>query len=463
MLRTLGLCLAILGQAALPGSTALGQQPQSERNRVWIQAHVVDDETGDPIESFTLQSGQVKGQDPVETSWRSIRDVPNGYTMVNGKAVLHRNPHGEFSHSVEVGVVGSPERGWLRVVANGYEPQPVTDRPLDLADAGKTIEVTVRLRRGRPLIGRVVDHAGRPAAGAKLFLIQPGDKNLRVVDDVVGEGFATGLHDPSVTWVVADEQGRFRITGVGDATTLGVSAPTLHFGTAPIPARGEEMMVRLREPGTLRIPYAIDGDAPETAFWLALKLPKDLDDRLSVTRNLVVANHGEAVLRDATPGEYTLWRSKTLTIGDRSWRTSIEHRTLIVEPGQTAVVDFTRLGGKPIAGEVSGPEGGGALMLFVGIEPVRPLAPAGELPKFPLEKLDVVACGEGGRFQTAHMPPGAYVVHAEGYRSGPRYEPFGMMNNAPDFVGSTPVTVPPDGNPPKVKIQLSEFHFSPAK
>jgi len=299
-----------------------------------------------------------------------------------------------------------------------------------------------------------VDHAGQPAAGAKLVLIPPGGKRIRVVDDVVGEGSDKGILDPAVTRVVADEQGRFRITGVGGARALGVSAPTLHYWTVPIPVPGEELTVRLPEPATLRIPYAIDGDAPETAFWLHLKPPEDLAERLGVTRNLVVANRGEAVLRDATPGEYTLWRIKTLTIGEHRWRTPVEHRTFIVESGHTAVVDFVRTGGGPIAGAVSGPEGGGARMIFVGIESVSADAPAGALPRFPLRMLDVVACGEGGRFQTARIPPGAYVAHAAGYRTGPRYEPFGTFNDAPDFIGSTSVTVPPDGDPPVVRIVL---------
>ena len=108
---------------------------------------MVDDETGDPIESFTLESGRVKGQDPAETSWGgSIRSVPNSYTIVNGKAVpTGRNPHGEFADSLEVGEDGTRAGAWLRVLADGYEPRPVTDRPPGPTDVGKTIEVTVRL------------------------------------------------------------------------------------------------------------------------------------------------------------------------------------------------------------------------------------------------------------------------------------------------------------------------------
>jgi hypothetical protein len=308
------------------------------------------------------------------------------------------------------------------------------------------------------LIGRVVDHTGQPAAGATVVLIRPVGKRIRVVDSVVGEGADTGILDPAVARAVADEQGRYRIADSGDARALGVSAPTLHFWTVPIPAPGEELTVRLPEPTTLRFRYAIDGDAPELTLWLHLKPPEDLSERLWVTRNVVVANHGEAVLRDATPGEYTLWRSKILTVGEHRWRTPLEHRTLSVQSGHTAVVDFIRSGGGPIAGTVAGREGGGARMIFVGIESVSADAPAGGSPRFPLRMLDIVACDEGGRFETARIPPGAYVAHAAGYRTGPRYEPFGIFNDAPDFTGSTRVTVPPDGSPPAVRVELTDRH-----
>ena len=455
MLPTLGLCLAILGQGVQPDNIAPGEKSQPERNRLTLKGFVVDDETGDPIKSFTLEHGRVKGQDRAEISWGgSSRSVPNSYRIINGKAFpVESPPFGEFADSLQI---GGEESQWMRIVADGYEPHPVTDRPPGPMDAGKTIEVTVRLKRGRPLVGRVLDHTGRPAAGAKLFLIRPGGMTIRVVDDIIGQGSETGLLDPAVTRAVADEQGRFHLTGVGDATAIGVSAASVHFWSAPIPPPGEEPTVRLPEPAKIRIPYAIDGDAPESAFWLRLKPPEHLAERLWVTRNLIVANREEVVLNDATPGEYTLWRIKTLTFGDHRWRTSVEHRILVVEAGHAVAADFARRGGGPIAGAVSGPEGGEARMIFAGVEAVGAPAAAGGRPRSPLRMLDMVACGEGGRFRTAQIPPGAYIVHAAGYRTRPRYQPFGTFNDSPDFIGSVPVTVPPDGNPPEVSIKLIE-------
>jgi hypothetical protein len=447
------------------GSAVRTSRPRPQPSGIWLGGCVVDEETGAPIESFALETGRGGEGEPAKTSWDSFaRHVPGSYSIVNGTPVMTRNPRGEFGYFADAREVESRGLRWLRIVADGYEPRLVSDRPLSPADDGKAIKLTVRLGRGRPLIGRVVDHTGEPAAGAKLFLIRPSGGEVKVVDDDVGEGSDTGVIDPSVTRAMADEQGRFRITGVGDATALGISAPTLHLWTVPIPkpAPGEEPTIRLPEPATIRIPYAIDGDEPRAEFSVQFLAGGDLGRRLRVFRNLAAPNHGEAVLRDATPGAYSLWRLKSLTIGDYQRRDHVESRTFSVESGGTAVVDFARERGGPIAGEVSGPEGEHARMIFVGIEPADAAATRGWPPQSPRSLLDIAACGEDRRFRTARIPPGEYTVLVVGYRNGPRYGPFIELMEPFDFSGSTHVTVPPEGAPPAVQVVI-EGHRRPSR
>jgi hypothetical protein len=174
-----------------------------------------------------------------------------------------------------------------------------------------------------------------------------------------------------------------------------------------------------------------------------------------VSRHITVANRGEAVLRDATPGAYGLWRMKSLTVGDYRRGDHVEYRAFSVEGGAAAVVDFVRAHGGPIVGGVSGPEGERARMIFVGIEPVDASATRGWPRRSPRSLLDIVACGADGRFRTARIPPGEYVAYAVGYRNQPRYGPFVEFIEPLDFSGSAPVTVPPDGNPPAVQITIS--------
>src|SRR5262249_31358490 len=113
---------------------------------------------------------------------------------------------------------------------------------------------------------------------------------------------------------------------------------------------------------------------------------------------------------------------------------------------------FVRERGAPITGMAFGPGSDPARMIFVGIEPVGGAAAASP-PGFRRQLLDIVACHEDGRVQTARIPPGEYVVRAEGYRTQPRHGPFDGLE-ASDSIGSAPVVVPRDENPPEVQIKL---------
>ena len=442
----LAVVLTAGGAALAQESPQPDRQGTSEPRLVKIRGRVVDDETGEPIERFSLQHGQADARDPAGVAWMIFRQV-------------HRDPGGEFRSYVDLGR-GEGDRNRkdrLRVLADGYDPAPVGDPPFGPADVGKTIEVTIRLRRGRSLVGTVVDHAGRPSLGAKLFLIRGSGGHVRVVDDAIGQGGDPDPLDPSVTRAVADEQGRFRFTGVGDARRIGLSAPTLHYWTVPVPPPGEELAIRLPEPATLRIPFALDGDRHDAHVWMKLTLPENQERHASVTRNIEVTNGGEAVLRDVTPGEYTLWRSTVLPVGDRLVKTPLEMRTLDVEAGEAAVVSFAYEGAAPLSGAVSVLPPEAADLLYVAIEPLpRPVPDPERLYFPPTRYIDMVACGEGGRFRTAHLPPGDYVVHVAGYKGRPGFHPFGMIQDAPHITGSTPATVPPNGDPPEVQIMIED-------
>lgn len=456
MLSTLaiGLALAALGQLNRPQPEPQRLPPAPAGPRLpWVQivGRVVDDRTGAPVESFKLEADRVPGDDPGAVAWGgSTMILPNYYTIKDGKATAaDRNSVGKFELSVGFGQAGAPGHAWLRVLADGYEPRPVTDRSIGPEVSGKTIEVTVRLRRGSLLSGRVVDHSGRPAAGARTFLIRPGRSHVRIVDDVIGEGSDTGLLDPGVTRAVADAEGRFVLGGADGATAIGVSAGLLHFYKAPIGPPGEESTIRLPEPGILRLPYAIEGDEAEAVFELYRKDPGGPESDLTVRRTLRVANGGALVIPDASPGEYQLWRKKPITHGNYRGTVGLDDRKLMVESGQVTVAAFVRDRGVPIEGRVIGPAQGQARMMFVGIEPVaRP-------PDLGPRMLDIAACDPDGRFRTSRIPPGDYVVRAVGYRFQPRYGPFFPIIEGPDFQGSTPATVTPAGKSPEVRIQLA--------
>ena len=430
--------------------------PVREQTYTRIKGQVLDDETGEPIPYFVLEARRGAAPDGTNPTWRGpIMTMPNSYTHKGGLAIPTPNPTGRFDHYPRILVPDEPDELWIRVVADGYEPRTIADRPFVPDDIGKTIELTVRLSRGRQIVGRVVDHAGNPSAGAKLFLIRPSS-SITVNDDVMGEGSDRGLLDPGVTRTVADAQGRFRLPGIGDARAIGISAPTLYFTLVHIPPEGEEPTFRLAEPSALRIPYDIEGDLPEAEFQVLFKFPPDPlvgvgpqvpFPRLRVRRNPKVSNGKEIVMRDMPTGEYYLFRLKLLTRGDYSQRVTVESRDISVERGRVTIADFARPRGRRIAGQVLGPVGDKSRMSFVGIEPANAFDGRQRM-------MDVVPCDDEGRFLTCRIPPGAYVARVVGYRTRPRYGPFVLGIEVFDFQGSTPITVPADADPPEVRIEL---------
>src|SRR5262245_61318783 len=91
--------LVFMLAAAIVAMAQESRQPgrQDVSNPVSIRGRVVDDATGHAVEFFSLQKGRVDSGNPSKLLWTSPRDVPNGYTRINGKYTRQPNPDGEFS------------------------------------------------------------------------------------------------------------------------------------------------------------------------------------------------------------------------------------------------------------------------------------------------------------------------------------------------------------------------------
>src|ERR1051325_8839744 len=113
-----------------------------------ITAKVIDDETGKPVEKFALQGGMKKDG---KITWGFWMQSPGNYP---GGVLTHR-----FS-----GKIGEEQD--MRVIADGYLPEPVTgvmgQPPLN--------DMVVRLNHGGTLRRKIIDHEGKPAAGAMIYL-----------------------------------------------------------------------------------------------------------------------------------------------------------------------------------------------------------------------------------------------------------------------------------------------------
>src|SRR4051812_31141723 len=213
--------------------------PQS----VEVFGKVVDAETGKPVEAFITQAGKFDPKDPKNVTW--------GFSET-------RDSSGRFRATIRW------SEGWTaRILADGYLPQPVLS---EAPTAGKDrIETVIRLRKGRTVRGRVLDHLGKPVKDASLFAVRPNGMTLaggRAVNSFDGE------EDRTVRGAKTDPEGRFELAvGVapgqgrpaGDppapaaAPGLAVSSPAIDAWPVPLPEGDAEAVIRLPPPARVEI------------------------------------------------------------------------------------------------------------------------------------------------------------------------------------------------------------------
>jgi hypothetical protein len=133
-------CLwAALAQSQPPDGSK-DDRPAAAPDSVEVFGKVVDAETGKPVEAFITQAGKFDPKDPKNVTW--------GFSET-------RNTSGGFSATIKW------NEGWTaRILADGYVPQPVLS---EAPPSGKDrIEKVIRLKKGRIVRGRVLDHLGKP-------------------------------------------------------------------------------------------------------------------------------------------------------------------------------------------------------------------------------------------------------------------------------------------------------------
>ncbi len=397
---------------------------------VEFSGRVVDDQTGKPVTGFALQRGWPDPKNPSKIGW-------------GGHSYLGRHEEGRFI--MQTGW-REGKKLWVRVLADGYLPQPVTPEPLVSPGSAKNLEV--RLKRGREIRGQVVDHTHSPVVGATLFL--GGYQHLTLVD-----GQAEYFYCSKTT---TDEDGSFVLSGSGEeAKAIVVSTAALHVYCVPVTKLGEENRIELPEPATIILRYDIEGEKPEGQFHLYLKT-FEMDAWKGIVASVqkpTVPNKGETVLKNLTPGVYDLGRTKQLRLGDMGRGGFCDRRTITVEAGKVIHVDFVRRTGRPIEGEVVGLREEEVPGAFIYIKPAEATGDTYNIDEWKLTTFDFLTCDVTGRFRSARIPPGFYTVIANAYK--PESQTGGRMMSGyrlPDFIGTTKVKVPKDGQPPYVRIEM---------
>jgi hypothetical protein len=285
--------------ATPPAAAAIPIQPPQERKarpdddlppELVIRGKVVDIETGRPITHFFLQQGEPDPDDPSRTNWNA------------GESWSSENPGGSLDQSYT-------EKGeWWRVVAPGYVPQPLTEKPYDGRPG--IVNVTVKLRRGWRIAGLVVDPSRKPVAGASVFLVGGRMMEPNITGGKAWERSSNFMRseDKNVTKAVTDGDGRFVLDAAGGyETAIAVSSAALDLWIhQPVPALGKSCEIVLPAPCKLVVRYRIEGAEPDAIVTLFSQ--HDLWNVAVNERELKVPNGGQIAIENLMPGRYRVQR-----------------------------------------------------------------------------------------------------------------------------------------------------------
>jgi len=428
----LAAALIVCGPA---GSAGRPTKAPAKRPRYAFTVTVVDDKTGKPVEDFALQRGWVNPGAANRILWGHTTYSPRG----------HRGGKLNVGWDAITGNYKSATRQFRRIVANGYLPHPISTKPI--TDPAPFRGLVIRLKRGRQVQGRVVDHAGKPAAGAKLFLRTQGGGVLNIRDRSPESNFFG-------TTATADADGRFAMTGLDDAAThVAVMTETLDCWLAKVPAPGKEMAITLPAPARVIVHFDIPGAAGEFRFDLMTWEMPQWKGLVGTSQTRKVANGGKLTIEGLTPGVYDVFRLTMVRVGTMGQGWPCDRRKVTLEAGKTTEIRFVRKGGIRLDGHVVGLQTAG-----VRIDPgafIFVKSPGATGDRFADRKketlFDMTKCGLDGAFQTPLLKPGRYTVIAEAYAAAdPNSLSTGFRRAA--LIGTADVTIPASGRPPHVVV-----------
>jgi hypothetical protein len=424
----------VQGAPAVEGRQAVAREAQA-----WVElsGRVIDEETREPVENYALQLGWPTAEGSADITWTGNIGYSTGRT------------DGRFSerHGMAAGKVLA-----VRVLADGYLPQPVTPEPVTAPATRDGLEVV--LKHGREVNGRVLDHRGEPVAGAHVYL---GGNQTVELSDGEPQYFAG-------SWTVTDADGRFTVRGAGDGlSAVVVSAQCLHAWIARTADPGKELTVRLPAPAVAVARYEIEGDKPEAVIRLELKTweMEDWKGIAGSAQTLRVPNKGEAALNNLTPGVYDVTRMKELRLGGMGRGVFCDRCTVTLQTGTTTPIEFVRKRGHPVTGEVLGPADMGVPGAFLYVKLGDATGDLTGSKGWKLPTFDALTCEAPGRFTTARLLPGTYTIVAEAYKPAPPPDAAGVGGmtkwglQQADFVGTVKVTVPEEGQSEPVQIVLT--------
>jgi hypothetical protein len=455
-------CLWSTRVQAQPPVGTKNDRPAVMPHSVEVFGSVVDAETGKPVEAFVTQAGKFDPRDPKKVTW--------GFSET-------RDTSGRFRAAVKW------SEGWTaRILADGYVPQPVLS---EAPPAGKVrIETVIRLKKGRTVRGRVLDHLGKSVKDASLFAVRPNGMTLaggRAVHSF------DGAEDRTVRGAKTDSEGRFELAvsvAAGQGRPAGnppasavatpglaVSSQALDAWPVPLPEGDAEAVIRLPPPTRVEIRYDIEGSDEEASVFVQ-SVMHDVDawKGFEIVRHLSIRNHGRIELTSLPPGRYQFARSRMIRPGNIGLGLFLDRQHVEVVSDKTTLVSFVRTTGTRLTGSVEWDEGTDLTGVIISVRRAGPRADPVYERLFghlfdarllrvsgnggPREKPEIV--GNRGLFLTERIPPGTCEVHAEGYTPLTAEQERFSGIVGPTLTAQSTVTVPESGVVPSLKLKLEK-------
>jgi hypothetical protein len=463
-------CLwASLAQSDPPGDSK--DDPSADAPpSVEIFGKVVDDETGKPVEGFITQAGHFDPKHPKNVTW--------GYSETRNSS------SSSFRATIKW------NEGWTaRILADGYIPQPVLS---EAPRAGKErIETVIRLKKGRTVRGRVLDHLGKPVKDVSVFAIRSisltlaggkavnsfdgeEDKTVRGVKTDAGGRFELSVGDPPAPGRPAGDQAASdgnAAPAAGKRPGLVVASPALDAWPAPLPEGDAEAIIRLPAPTQVEIRYDIEGsDEEATVFLQSVMHGVEAWKGFEIIRHIPISNKGRVELSSLPPGRYQFARSRTLRHGTIGQGRFLDRQFVEVASDRTTTISFERPKGARLKGSVEWDEVTRLTGVIISVckVPAPDASPGDRLfPQWFDSRLLRVSAnddsgvkaeivGNRGLFLTERIPPGVYEVHFEGYAPLTAEQERRTGRIGPTLTAQATVTVPESGAVPSLKVRLEK-------
>jgi len=409
-----------MGAAKPPAAVKpTAESPTPPSKPVRIRGKAIDVETGKPIERLIVQAGKFDPADPTKVTWGFSESRSDGRD-------------GTFSATVRWG------EGWTaRVLADGYISQPViTARPPGDKD---TIDVTLRMIRGRHVSGVVLDHTGKPVKGAAVFAIGPTHLNL-----AAGRAWTTwGEPDDNPKPVTTDDAGKFELPA-GEAKRVAVSHSSLDAWPAAIPAEGP-VKITLPEPARVEVTMDIEGaDKDARVFYQLLTQGVEEFVGLQSTRETKIASGGKLTLAALPPGRYQFCRMVTNRLREFGSQPMLERQFIELKSGETTKINWVRDRGARVRGKVTWPADRALDGVIVSIRAEQDVKDPFDGHDWRTVYASHVAATDG-TFLTERIAPGSYLARAEAYEPRKPEDRARLGHTAPSLVGELKIEVPAEG------------------